>query len=233
MWGDCSVKYPHISLPDAVLLPKGMNGIFYWMPKCAGFSINEVLRANFGDQYVEHNNGHPAVFDQNLKHATFYHSHVPALVESGYITAKWVASTFGFAFVRNPWDRVVSLFHYLRKTAFKVNLPQTFGEFVEIVVKGDYPKPGAKSSTGYEQANNLLDWLRPDGVWLPKFVGRFERLQEDWAILAVILGLEKLRLPHRNPTTHAPYQEYYDTPHRNMIAEHFASEIDVFDYIFD
>lgn len=232
------MQYPYISRDDAVLLPEGTSSLFYWMPKTAGTSMRDVLKGHFGPAFAEHSlqpasRSNPAVFNPGLRCVTFWHSHIPALVECGYITAGWVASTFGFAFVRNPWDRMVSLYHYFQKTAFRVKLPLTFEEFLGVVVNGEYPRPGYKSILGYYQANSLLDWLRPDGVWLPQFIGKFETVQEDWDTLSIILGLPIRPLPHRNPSSHTSYRDYYVGGMKAVVASHFAEEIHTFKYTFD
>jgi len=200
--------------------------------------MRDALRGHFGSAFVMHDlqfggRSNPAVFNPDLKCATFWHSHIPALVECGYIEAEWVASMFGFAFVRNPWDRMVSLFHYFQKTAYKVVLPSTFGKFLEVVVSGECPRPGFKSTLGYYQTNSLLDWLRPGGVWLPQFVGKFETLQEDWDTLSIILGLPQRPLSRSNSSSHAPFREYYDARLEALVATYFAEEIDIFGYTFN
>ena len=231
------MRYPYIPRSVATLLPEDMCSLFYWMPKTAGTSMRDALRGHFGSAFVMHDlqfggRSNPAVFNPDLKCATFWHSHIPALVKSGYIKAEWVASMFGFAFVRNPWDRMVSLFHYLRRTSFQIELPSTFERFLEVVVGGECPRPGFKSTLGYYQTNSLLDWLRPDGVWLPQFVGKFETLYEDWDTLSIILGLPPCLLPHCNASLHAPFREYYDARLEALVAAYFAEEIDVFEYTF-
>jgi len=233
------MRYPHINRDDAVLLPEGTSSLFYWMPKTAGTSMRDVLLGHFGTAFVQHSvqtgcRSHPATFDPNLKCATFWHSHIPSLVECGYIPAEWAIRAFGFAFVRNPWDRMVSLYHYFQKTEFRTKLPATFKAFIEAVVNVVHPRPGFRSALGYYQTNILLEWLRPGGVWLPKFIGKFETLQEDWDTLSIILGLPARPLPHRNRSSHTSYRDYYvGGVAKAAVALHFAEEIDIFGYTFN
>lgn len=231
------MNYPHITLAEAILLPKDKSVIFYWMPKCAGTSIRDAFLRAFGSNFLECDNGNPIKFDPSAKYVTFYHRHVPALVDDGFVTQEWIDNAFGFAFVRDPWDRMVSLFQYLGRInggAGLLGLPKVFADFLAIVVAGDYPMPDSRGGPGYGQANSLLSWLRPDGVWLPHFVGKMEKIQEEWDILSKILGL-KYPLPHnnRNPILCPNYRDSYTRQTRELIAKHFAEEIEIFGYTFE
>jgi len=143
----------------------------------------------------------------------------------------WIKGAFIFAFVRNPWDRMVSLYHYLIRMSYQV--PATFEGFIELVVAGDYPRPCKLNLLGYYQANRLTDWLKPDGVWLPHFIGKVENLAADWETVSTILGIKYQSMGHRNKSKHGPYQDYYVTRTHQLVAGRFAEEIDIFKYTFN
>jgi hypothetical protein len=63
-------------------------------------------------------------------------------------------------------------------------------------------------------------------------VGRFERINEDFAQVSNKLGLD-LVLPHENATAHRDYRTYYDDRTAALVAEAFAEDIDRFGYSFD
>ena len=79
-----------------------------------------------------------------------------------------------------------------------------------------------------------LDWfVDPNGNVLADFIGRFERLQEDWAFVA-----RKLRAPETLPHTREnirprDYSEYYTSKTKRMIEEKFKVDIEVFGYHFE
>lgn len=133
---------------------------------------------------------------------------------------------FKFSFVRNPWDRVVSLYH--RKEGLQLAKEMSFDDFVEWI--------RYSSSTCIHPVphTNQLDWLvGPSGELLVDFVGRFENLASDWAAIATRLGL-CTTLPHerRNPTPRKHYTEYYTARSQARIAEKFAVDIEYFGYTF-
>lgn len=227
------MMYPRIDSRVAMPLDGGRNVLFLWMPKCAGCSIRDGLWHCYGDRFGAYNNQHEGlVFNSSLQCATFYHSHIPSLVDAGWLPRRWVDNAFSFAFIRNTWARMVSLFFYLRKMQYHM-LPSTFDEFVRCVVSDLYPPPGYKNLLGYYQANTLLAWLRPGGEWLVDHICRFENLAEEWQTLRYLLGVPLQPLSLVNQTQHRLYQSYYTAETRGLIARHFAEEIDVFDFQFE
>ncbi|HEV2209150.1 MAG TPA: sulfotransferase family protein [Verrucomicrobiae bacterium] len=141
--------------------------------------------------------------------------------------ARQFASYFKFGFVRNPWDRVVSL--YERREGLQLSKQMSFEQFVDWIQ--------FSSSTCIHPVPHRyqVDWfVDPHGTVLADFIGRFETLEEDWARIARILGIQE-QLPHknRNPRRTRHYTEYYSPDTRARIAEKFRVDIERFGYEFD
>lgn len=138
-----------------------------------------------------------------------------------------------FAFVRNPWDLMVSSYHWWLNRAHRWEELQARAR--EIQALGSFP--GFMDSVyGREQINeqrgNLSDWICDhDGRILADVVGRFERLEEDWTAIARRLGI-RADLPHRNRGNRGQYRAYYDRTSRDIVARRFAWAIDRFEYRF-
>jgi len=181
--------------------------IFVHIPKVAGFSITSRL-------------GVPVVGHRTL--SSILKNNTGCI---GYLK---------LAFVRNPWDRTVSAFHYMRKGGcgehnqddyrdFKkyFNEPKSFEEFIKsntfnAVVDN---QQHFKAMTYYLDGN--LD-----------FIGRFENLQEDFDIVCDKIGIPQQKLPHKNKSKHKHYTEYYDDETREIVAEKYAKDIEYFGYKF-
>mgnify|MGYP006274252899 CR=1 FL=1 len=132
---------------------------------------------------------------------------------------------FKFAFVRNPWDRVVSLYH--RQEGERVRDEMSFDDFARTIRYSS-----ATSPQGSPHVNQLDYLVDPSGHRLVDFVGRFERLDEDWATVAERLGLPPA-LPHKRKTDRdKPYTDYYTDETRAIIAERFAVDVEAFGYRF-
>jgi sulfotransferase famil protein len=132
---------------------------------------------------------------------------------------------FKFGFVRNPWDRVVSL--YERTEALQLRNEMSFEQFVDWI---QYSSATCIHSSPHRYQ---LDWfVDANGNLLADFIGKFERLDEDWAFVAQKLGLEE-KLPHEraNPRVRH-YTEYYTARMRDVIAAKFKVDIERFGYEF-
>jgi hypothetical protein len=136
-------------------------------------------------------------------------------------------SYFKFGFVRNPWDRTVSL--YERREGLQLREKMTFEEFVEWM---DY----ASSTCIHPVPHRLqFDWFTdPHGVVMANFIGRFENLEADWNHICQKIGI-KVPLPHenRNPRRERHYSEYYSSRSRDLIARKFQEDIQRFGYRFE
>jgi hypothetical protein len=148
-----------------------------------------------------------------------------ALPRERRIERRQFNSYFKFGFVRNPWDRVVSL--YERTEAQQMRDQMTFTEFVEWI---QYSSSTCIHSSPHRYQ---LDWfVDPDGKVLADFIGRFERLEEDWAFVARKLGVTET-LPHWKLNTRTRhYTEYYSARTKQIIAAKFKVDIDQFGYEF-
>jgi chondroitin 4-sulfotransferase 11 len=136
---------------------------------------------------------------------------------------------FKFAFVRNPWDRLVSWYHM----CVQVPTPNAFSVYVrEHAPTFDAFLTRAASGLGERTTHNQLDYISDeDGRPMLDFVGRYETLEQDFGRIREVLGLT-VELPHVNRSQHRHYREYYSDTSRRIVAERFARDIAHFGYEF-
>jgi chondroitin 4-sulfotransferase 11 len=142
---------------------------------------------------------------------------------------RWAAS-FSFAFVRNPWERLVSWYEMARARPtndFHRHVIATAPTFAEFVT-------GCTTGLAAKTTFNQVDYLDgPGGEGeIVDFVGRFESLGSDFAIVGRRLGLPPRPLGHENRTRHRPYRDLYDEETRAIVTERFARDIARFGYEF-
>ncbi len=133
---------------------------------------------------------------------------------------------YKFGFVRNPWDRAVSL--YFRNEGMQMKNMMTFDEFVEWI---KYSSSTCRHPVPHV---NQLDWLvNPHGDKLVDFIGKFDNLQDDWKFIAKRLGVSS-ELPHKqkDPIRKKHYTEYYSKKTKDIIEDRFRIDIDYFEYKF-
>ncbi len=135
---------------------------------------------------------------------------------------------FKFAFVRNPWARVVSC--YFNKVVTQVHRPfsecfdKDFDFFVDFIAKKDLKKADIHI--------RLQTRLFPaDEV---NFIGRLENFSEDLQKVFHIIGVPcPETIPHKNRSRHKHYSSYYNERTKQIIADKYKADIDAFGYEFE
>jgi hypothetical protein len=146
----------------------------------------------------------------------------------GIVLPHHVERMFTFTLVRNPWDRMVSYYHWLREQTFDhsaVTLAKSvdFDDFLRDAVtqKSQTASPAAsymRDVNGVEQCNAYI---------------RLEHFASDVVPLVEHLGFD-LALPHENASKRdAAYQDYYNDETRQIVAACCAEDIARFGYAFD
>jgi len=141
---------------------------------------------------------------------------------------------FSFAFVRNPWDKVVSQY-YFRTTTNQTELgknPIPFDEWVKRTYGEQDPEYYDKPKMFQPQVDWLID---SEGKIAVDFIGRFENLSADFEEVSTRLGIEAT-LPHFKKSNRRAIRNYrgcYDISTREIIADWFAVDIKEFGYSFD
>ena len=124
-------------------------------------------------------------------------------------TASPTVDWFRFFFVRNPYDRFVSLFEYAKKTGLGGRVTG-FEHFVKTFRKRNERDEGFRAHARPASDWNVLD---------PNYVGHFETLFADvcqvieWTsgriAAAGLQRSETLTLPHKNATDREPWHDYF------------------------
>lgn len=190
------------------------RAIFVHVQKTAGSSIEAVLRA------------HDPAAGSHLVDGS---RHVDAVRLREHLGRAIWDRYFKFAFVRNPWDRLVSWYQMCvdvpEPNAFQRYVREGFPTF-ESFVTGATTGPGAKTT------RNQLDYLADEaGRLIVDFVGRHENVEADFAAVAARLGLDR-ELPRINVSRHGAYRTYYSEATRAIVEERFARDIAAFGYRF-
>ncbi|KIC50958.1 sulfotransferase family 2 domain-containing protein [Tateyamaria sp. ANG-S1] len=135
---------------------------------------------------------------------------------------------FAFTLVRNPWDRMVSYYHWLRDQEFNhpaVALAQQL-DFTDFACSA-HTRSSMKSSPARHYMTDAQGHERCD-LYI-----RLEQFQTDAAPLWDHLGFE-LALPQANASRRdADHRGYYTDASRSAVADACAEDIERFDYRFD
>jgi len=124
-----------------------------------------------------------------------------------------------FSFVRNPWERQVSLFEWINMKRKQQN-KQILLDF-KVFLRSHKEMPAQ------------INWLVLNGICVMDFVGRVENFEEDIKRIAKLLNTKIKKIPKYNATSHKPYQEYYDDETMELVKPRIQPDIDAFGYQFN
>ena len=142
--------------------------------------------------------------------------------EAGAIWHKY----FKFVFVRNPWDMMVSRYHFnIMKHADDPFLPNDFKDWLHSWLR--YRQ--GKGHTNADLHHQHLYILQDEEVAVD-YIGRFENLNHDFTQLCQRLGFPSPNLPHLHKTDHSHYSTYYDRESSGWVRQFFKKDIRLLRY---
>lgn len=146
----------------------------------------------------------------------------------GLVTGAEIADFFVTTLVRNPWDRMVSYYHWLQVQNWEhpaVGLAKSlnFKDFI------DHPET-RRSITGADYPSYVTDINNVERCDL--FI-RIEHLTDDLGPFEHHLGFSLGQIEHINVSErHSDYRRYYDDNSAAVVAEICAADIARFGYQF-
>jgi Sulfotransferase family len=195
--------------------------VFIHIPKCAGTSIHDgLLRIHQRLALVPD--------------APAYFKHEKASRVRALLGPAWWDGSFRFALVRNPWDVMVSSYHWWIGSAG--SFPHLHHHARRIEEMGSFAA-FMRSEYGTSMINevgctDMLEWICEDGQVIVDFIGRYERLDDDWQEICRRIGVEPIELLHKNRSSHEGYRDLYDDASRRLVADRFQGTIEKFGYRF-
>lgn len=208
-----------------MLISETKKFIFIHVQKTAGTSLTQVLAPHC----LQPSDSRLNRIASDLRLVRWqqhrFRIHDPLRRVQGVLPAPIYADMFKFAFVRNPWSRLVSWYDYILRTDSHHRRASVaglggFDTFVDLYTRN--PRRSQWSML-----------VNRDGQLGVDFVGRLENLDADVARLCDQLGIETTALPHRNKAVDKPYQSYYSQRSADWVRDRWQAEIKAFGYRFD
>lgn len=137
---------------------------------------------------------------------------------------------FKFAFVRNPWDRTVSMYSFAVKMKSVPFVSLGFKEWLKLAFVDRHPLYFDHPVSFRPQFDWIADYN--DAVIID-FIGRFENLDRDFATVCERIGKPRLKLSYENPSKRGDYRSYYDDEAAEIVARWYKKDIDYFGYRFE
>jgi hypothetical protein len=207
------------------------NFIFFAAGKTGTSSIEKILY-----QYRD-----DPPFDTEFEK---YHKHIPPRIVKGKLDPGTWKKCFKFAFVRNPWDWVLSNYFW-NKVHFEGRMRKRLRRLGLIGLTDQFTKKHFwehwetmkrfRRDTHPENRFQFSFLADENDELLLDFVGRYENLQGDFDLICDRIGIERCTLPRSNVGKYSrkPYWEYYTDKTRALVADKYKKDIEEFGYTFD
>ena len=185
--------------------------LFIHVPKVAGSSIEMALYGSYGKI------GHKTLQQLYLE--------TPDILQEKFI----------FAFVRSPYDRLMSAYYFLKsggrnhqdeKWAFRnLSNNSSFEEFVFNLTS----EPYAKCIMEWMHFRPQSDFLTIDGKLELDFIGKYEKLEQDFKKLTRLIEF-KGQLPLVNKTECRASLAAYTPDMESIVSDLFNEDFELFGY---
>tara|TARA_Y100001963_G_C6763891_1_gene441157 strand:+ start:481 stop:1146 length:666 start_codon:yes stop_codon:yes gene_type:complete len=217
--------------------------LFLHIPRTGGTSIANILPAGrTTDVKINKliSDGKRINMDSTSKHGTNKGVSFQHAILDEYQVSK--SELFTFTFVRNPWDRMVSIFeHQINNCGLgfatgddKITKFRTFISLVKWLWEQDLLK--------YELDGHLRPqtfYTHKNGEQIIDFYGRYENMAEDLKTLSEIceFNLKNVDIPSINKSNDrfSEYKNYYSIGNgvmKSIVNELYREEIEFFGYEF-
>lgn len=202
-----------------MLISRQRRFVFVHVPKTAGISTQRMLQTLVSDAKLRADSVRHG--PDNLE--DYYHPLARDIRRQ--VGPAW-ETYFSFAFVRNPWDRMVSWYEMAkqRKDVRSPSLDRIRGLTFEQFLTMDPPAAHANTC----QTDYLTDI---EGNRIVTFIGQYENLRKDWGTICQLIQVPAFIIK-TNFTKHEPYQTYYTDQTRDLVGERFQRDLDLFGYTF-
>ncbi|AOT08399.1 sulfotransferase family 2 domain-containing protein [Pseudoalteromonas luteoviolacea] len=143
------------------------------------------------------------------------------------------------AFVRNPWDRLVSAFFYLKLNKRKDNDRKFFDFYIGKNLNfNDF----LKLLEDKKSRRTVLRWqhftpqrrflINSSGMMDIDYLCRFENISNDYNSIKSVINPLALDLIKVNATPRSEYRKYYNIEQANLVGNIYEEDVSEFHYVF-
>ncbi|MDB4307995.1 sulfotransferase family protein [Gammaproteobacteria bacterium] len=216
-------------MDSETLLQIKRNGFWFVdIPRTSSSSIKVELGKAYGPPYGKSN-----LIESEFSTKQTIPDHIPAIYMRKHLGLESWNGLYTFTFVRNPWDRMVSMYFYrLLKGHYSEDL--TFKEYI-LQLKSLADGHQSVLFNYYAFYLGCCDYIFDGETSLVSYIGRYENRENDIQKISSYLkcaDLGKVCL-QRSTNKSMHYSYYYDDETEDIVRRLYRKDIERFDYKFE
>lgn len=191
---------------------------FIHIPRTSGFSIKKN---------IDKSDGNIIYYNEKSKSTPILSSHITIFNLKEKLTDENKKNLNFFTVVRNPYDRIYSLWKYFKVDARKKmindsNLPDSFEDFIINYYNGYYDGYYVFQSQEY-----FLKGEKIENIKILKYENRYEIKK---FLLENNVLYDDFRINHSPLTQYGTYEEVYSDNMKEMVYDKLQNEFNLFSY---
>lgn len=180
----------------------------------------------------------PKTGGSTIRNGIFKSNYIGPLFRS--IPEDW-NTRFKFAFVRNPYDRIVSAWKMFSEGMKSSNWAYNGNNDYKNISFYDFIRIATDSTIDHTKRHDLKSILRHHTlpmsdhyhcVQYADYIGRFENYIDDLKEVLNFLSINNYSISKYNVTGRLCYSKYYDDECYNLVTEHYAKDLSLYSYKF-
>lgn len=198
--------------------------IFFAVPKTGTHAVRELLSSHKGPDDWEQQILFGEQFLPIPEIAKIQHGHISAQQIAPHIEKAVWDNYFKFAFVRNPFDRFISVCFFLNRQ--NPRFAETPLPWMKSAIAAPRFRQRILVQPQYLQLIDLQGNIAMD------YVGRYEGLQDSVDEICGKVQIESKPLQKKNASEHQQYREYYDDELKSAVESFYKEDLKRFSYSF-
>lgn len=204
--------------------------IFIHIPKTGGTSIHSILPGANWHNIPGRVLTNKAARNKKLNkfRGKIHHYTIQQHIKAGLLSKEDFDEAFTFCFTRDPYDRLVSSFHYARKNfAFKGDFTQFVSEIEAL------SKVGIIRSRSLGAPNHLIPqytFIDNEFSVEPDLIGKLETINEDIQKIELAIGLSGVKLEKKNTSNRKPTSYYFNKQLQDRVYKIYRVDFERFGY---
>lgn len=156
-----------------------------------------------------------------------------------YISENSYLNFFKIGFVRNPWDRLVSCYHFFRQgnnhewpkeDIREIKKMQEFNEFNDFVL--DFKDNQRWWMEKFHFLNQHTWTHSSEGKLCLDYLGKVETIQKDVDLICDIISIPRITIKKLNKSKRGHYIDYYSKESKEIVSSVYEKDIEYFGYKF-